>query len=74
MILPKVRQIILNKIKELEECILSLEVKLATFGCPTYEALDFYRRTRLAIFNMQCDLKIFKMQAKRLTKRMGDLA
>lgn len=74
MILPKVRQIILNKIKELNECILSLEVKLATFGCPTYEALDFYRRTRLAIFNMQCDLKILKIQAKRLTKRMGDLA
>ena len=74
MILPKVKQIILNKIKELEECILSLEVKLATFGCPTYEALDFYRRTRLAIFNMQCDVKILKTQAKRLTKRMGDLA
>lgn len=73
MILPKVRQIILKKIKELEECILSLEVKIAAFGCPTYEALDFYRRTRLAIFNMQHDLKILKIQAKRLTKRMGDL-
>lgn len=73
MILPKVKQIILNKIKELEECILSLEVKLSMFGCPTYEALDFYRRTRLAIFDMQCDLKILKIQAKRLTKRMGDL-
>jgi hypothetical protein len=73
MILPKVRQIILKKIEELKECIISLEVKIATFDCPTYEALDFYRRTRLAIFNMQCDLKILKIQAKRLTKRMGDL-
>ena len=73
MILAKVIQIISNKIKELEESILSLEVKVETFGCPTYEALDFYRRLRLDIFNMQCDLKIFKIQSKRLKKRMRGL-
>lgn len=72
MILPKVRQIILKKIKELEECI--LDAKITMLGYPTRKDVSFCVVLRRAIYNMERDLKILKIQAKRLTKRMGDLA
>ena len=71
MILPKVKQIILNKIKELEECI--LDAKITMLGYPTRKDVSFCVVLRRAIYNMERDLKILKIQANRLTKRMGDL-
>lgn len=72
MIFPKVRQIILKKIKELEECI--LDAKITMLGYPTRKDVSFCVVLRRAIYNMERDLKILKIQAKCLTKRMGGLA
>lgn len=72
MILPKVRQIILNKIEELNKCV--LDAKITMLGYPTRKDVSFCVVLRRAIYNMERDLKILKIQARRLTKRMGDLA
>ena len=71
MILLKVRQIILKKIEELNKSI--LDAKIAMLGYPTRKDSSFCSVLRRAIYNMECDLKILKIQTNRLTKRMGDL-
>lgn len=71
MILLKVRQIILNKIEELNECI--LDAKITMLGYPTRKDVSFCVVLRRAIYNMERDLKILQIQYNRLTRRMGDL-
>ena len=69
MILLKIRQIILNKIDELNKCI--LDAKIAMLGYPTRKDASFCVVLRRAIYNMERDLNIFKIQYNRITKRMG---
>lgn len=71
MILLKIRQIILNKIDELNECI--LDAKITMLGYPTRKDVSFCVVLRRAIYNMERDLNILKIQANRLMKRVEGL-
>ena len=71
MIFSKVRQIILKKIEELNECL--MDAKITMLGYPTRKDASFCSVLRRTIYNIERDLKILKIQTDSLTKRMGCL-